>query len=114
MKSVFVSLLLLCATAQAQSLSVPTALAIDPALAGCSNIGTAHANITLTVLSNDGVSIEGYANLKSFGCTYAVKSGRGGALRVFSACAEVTWDLQGNVLNVTPVSNAPAYSITCD
>lgn len=104
--------LALASLAQASPLAAPTAFQVDPGLSGiCMNDGPA---TTAAASSTDGVTLTGTASLQGYICKLKVHAGRGPGIRVFSACADVTWDLAGNLISVVPVSSAPAYSIVCD
>lgn len=106
------ALSILTAPVYAGSLAAPTVFEIYPALATvCMNDGAASV---VAATSSDNGTLTGYASFQGFSCRLKVHTGRGGGIRIFSACADVTWDLSGNILSVVPVSSAPAYSITCD
>lgn len=104
--------LTLATAAQAGSLEAPTAFEIYPALASiCLHDRPAS---TFAATGTDNGTLTGTASIQGYVCQLRVHSGRGSGIRIFSACADVTWDLSGNVLTVTPVANASGYSIQCD
>ena len=102
----------MASTAYSGTLAVPTAFEIDPYFATvCLHDKPA---TTAYVTGTDNGVLTGVASMQGYVCALKVHAGRGPGIRIFSACADVTWDLAGNILSVVPTANASAYSIVCE
>lgn len=99
-------------TAQGGTLTAPTAFQIDPYLIG--NCWHDKPATTAYATSTEGGILTGVASIQGYVCQLKVHAGRGPGIRIFSACADVTWDMYGNILSVTPTASDTSYSIVCE
>lgn len=112
MKKVLLLASMMVGAAHAGPLALPTAFQIDPALtANCLHDKPA---TTAVVTATDGATLTGVASIQGYVCQLRVHAGRGPGIRIFSACADVTWDVYGNILSVTPTASDTGYSIVCE